>query len=838
MTEQGPWEFKIEIAALSSEVDKINLKKWSLKEGRSKVPTFKFDLTRTSDSITIDVNDDVTFWRREIGEVVWGDAWFRGYVRRINMSDKSNIVTLNCWGLLGRLKARTIYSVAWGNTHVVDKEYGLEWNSTGSRSFNQIYADLDSGLAAQTPLESVRLLSMFEYVNSAAENGTYNVNRDGINDRELAQYMVARGGILRKIWVKGFKITGTTTDLIVEIQADDGSGSPDGTNITTFTVPFADFPSGSGSEDWVEIDLLRNVSDPTALDLQFGQRFWVIFRMDAELGGDGYTFRMAKKDGAPRTRWVKTQLNAGGWEISPTFKGGMFYGTDFADEWGLVDSRAYFVQGEVDPPRVFFKKWTDEGIDIGQFSKFTGEDVPKLFTGQKLVRVSYWKGTITYATVVQRWAQSVASDLYDTLTISITEPTTKQFVIKIENADGLKAFDIMRQYAPITVRMYEDSAGLVVMEITDELEPDTATWNLYNATEKAKRTFKSGFVTSTETEVRIMAMKLFKEIFKEVDTNILIGGDGKVLGCGGDGSLVKSGSAFLGGFGGSFINGQGFSNDIWNKTKSIRQGGSVTIAGFDQSVADGPFRHANELITVRNDRLGITSDTIYAVQTLRYNNSDGQMTTLAITFVDTIFDKFIPATSPGGPTVDGGNLGDGGNEIFVSLKEGAFGIGGKSDGRTVLFGENNMSGGTDAPTTSSRAPKGAGQQPVIIRHFDASFTIDISKQYWINIGTGSPGATSLGAQVAQVAAFFAIVDTNRAEIVAYVNPPDLDLDTVWPVIITEVGLAESTGIGGAKTDVKAWDLGEPELTFDIFNPQPELTPDIQLAVCLRVFKTP
>ncbi len=823
MTQQGKYEYKLEIGALSSEVDAIRLQKWSVGLGRNKVSQCKLDLSRTADALTIDVNDRVIFYRREVGDANWGDAFFLGYVKSLGVTDVDVKLIAPCY--LGKLAARTVLRFTWGNTEVVDKDYAVTVSNISSREAKRIYCDLDSGLPAQDPLEVVKVLHLREFVNGGDGTTTIEV-KDHVTTttREVAQMFKAREGTLRKVWVKGYRESLTTSDLVVAIQA--GDTAPDGTDITSARFSQTLFGHGVGNESWVELDMLNTVSDPLKLCLIPGHTYWLVFRMYVDTSGWRYYLRCATESETPCKRLLKTNYEAGGWSKSPSQRS-LFYGIDFDGDWRVLDIYDYLLQGDLDPPRLFFLKGDQVGGDGLGTTYFRGVNFDMLYSGQTAARVTYWKGKINYATVLDKWAETFASDIYDTLDINITEPADKQFVIHGEACDGMKAFNIMRQYAPIIVRVYYNSVGNVVLEVRDELEPSD--WAAQGATWKNNRTFRHGFDVLANSAIRILSCQKYKNMVKETDTVAVVDGRGHCVGVqsGVGGHLPSCDMGIIGGVGGDFGDGIGFAVHGYDKLRTIAEGGSMSLSGVDQTYNNGIYRinNANELVKIKSTKVNLDGE--FALQDIKWTGGVGQPTKVAITFADVVYDVLIRNKGMDGGTIDfSGGWKPG---LTSNLNEPRLG------NETV---EGQGSGLTDIPHISpSLGQSVRALNDELVHWRDDSYNYDVTKYYYISIGDGVPAGVNLGNKLADTLAKAVVVSiggVNKAVIMARISEADFGLATAWPKILSEVGLATATSIGGARTAVWAKSFGIPQGTYDFWCSRPEMGRDKTIIISLTV----
>lgn len=825
MTQQDKFEYKLEIGARSTETHALYLTNWSVSMARNQVPIMDIVVSRTADSLAITTNDAVSFFRRTVGEVTWGAAVFRGFIKKRNPKGRANEVALTAYGYLEKANGRGLHSYAWGNTHIVDQEYPVTYSSSAAGHLLRCYVDLDAAQPAQVPLETVKILRLSQYVNGGDTlhwtQAVYNIAAG--NYKQCAQAFSGRG-LLRKIWVYAYRMNNNAVDLTVAIQGD-AAGVPNGTDITTFVVPKALFGIGVGNASWVEIDLLRNVTDPTLLDLVTGQTYWAVFRMDNLDATQSYQFYFGTSIVMPAATFSVFSITAP-WAPQAGNKG-FFLAMDHETCWVEIEPEDYQVNGESTPPRVWFVKWDTTMADTPSQGSFKGYDFPVLFTGQKLARISYWKGTITYATVLQQWAQAYLSDLYDTLDISITEPTTKQYCVQVENADAMAAFMIIRQYASLCVRMYLDATGNDVLEVRDEKAPDTATWNLYTATEKAKRTFMYGLDSTSDDQIRILDDDLVEELLRETNTISITDNTGRVMGVTGAGPLVSGSMGIMGGSGGRLTAGVAIADAVYGKFKVVRKSGSVRLGGIDQSVADGPFRDPNQLCYIKDTRLGF--DGIYAVQALKWGGGTGKVTGIGLTFADSVISTFLPGTFDPLDTPPSGASNAPmrpGSKFITKIKE----LFRPSDGR--YRGMVTGQGATDAPLTT-RSSRGTARAMETIYNKDLTVIWNPAMTYWIKLGTGVPAPPNLGVLQAQVMGM-PQPTADGVVLAAWFSWADFGLTSAWPMEISEVGLATSSGATGAKTAIWAKSLGVPSGTFNIFNPRPQMGRHKQVAVFIMI----
>jgi len=785
--------------------------------GQNQPSSATFVLINTTDAMTINEDDQIRFWRREVGDIAWGDTFFLGFVKGVDIDDKEFEIEAKCY--LGKIAGRKLLRFAWGNTEVVDKEYGVQYGHAAFRETTRIYAELDSGDVAQDPLEVLKVLRLQEYVNGGDGTDVFKVYDNGTTDVVLAQMFKAGEGILRKIWVKGYKDNvGSPPNLTVSIQA--GGTEPDGTDITSHTFSSVIIPTSSGNEDWIEFDMLNNVSNPYALNLIPGSTYWIVFKIATPTLSFGYYFRIVTESEQPRKRVFKSNLLSAGWSRSPSQRS-MYFGIDFEGDWLACDKMNYILQNDIDPPTIFFYK-ADEGAGDGQgVTYFRGQEFDVLFEGQKSIRATYWKGKMNYTTVLTKWAQAYFSDGYDTLDISITEPGNKQFVIHGENCGGMQAFNLIRQYCPIIVRVYYDSGGNVVLEVRDILEPDD--WAAQPAAWKNNRTFRHGFDALANSNVRILNLRRKKRMVSEVKTAIALDGRGQCSGAAGDGGMISAGAMGVIG-GGSMGDGMGFVAGAYDKIRTVASGGSMSMTGVDQTYNNGIFRNMNELVKVKSTKHGIDGE--YAIQNVQWDGGVEQPTKVSLTFADVIYDVVLRVGL-------NDSLVDFSNGLQPFLK--SYNIEPRLGDPTV---GGQGSGCTDLPGIGPSLGSSTRQLNEELIHWrDDSYSYVAGKYYYISVGNSVPAPPDLGNKVAEVLANVKIVDiagAQKAIMMVRINEADFGFNAAWPHTLTEVGLSTATSIGGAKTAVWAKSFGLPAGTFDFDQPQPVMGRDKTLCAIIIV----
>jgi hypothetical protein len=844
MTQQGKFEYKLTIGALSSEVaGQLMLKKWKISEGRSidNYPRADFTLRLNASSMAVANEDVVRYWRREYGEATWGPTFYLGTVTRTDVNRKDAEVTIESEGYLGVVKKRSLSSISWGNVHIVDKVYPARIIATGNY-LNRLYAELDAGSPAQVPLESVKVCILDEMVTGGRTTNTISVWNFGAgNNQKVAQQFIGRNSTIRRFWVRGY-VNNTNQDLRVSIQADSG-GVPSGVEIAAYEIPNNLFGIGAGAEAWVEVDLLFNVTDPTHLTMAAIAPYWLVFSI-TNIDNTVFDLRLAEFDPTPKHRTMQSNNSGAGWAYFRTQQS-LFYAIDFEDDWeelvfGL--GHDYDVQGDINAPLLIFYKTDYQLGDPGGLFYFQGKVFPVLFDGQNLIRVSYWRGYMTYSTVLQYWAQTMASNLYNILDISITEPATKQFCIQAQNADGFTVFKLLRQYGAFYVRIYENAAGQVVLEIRDERVPQLGVWNVIYSTipESDAHTFVMGLdAPASPDRVRIVDISSFKELVSSNDISVIKDAHGNIVSVIGTGSITGAGVSTLGGFGGKLSDGQAFNQVLEALRHTIKEGGRVMLSGTNQTMAIGAFRHSNELVMITDSIQG-WNQKLFAVQGMKWTGGNKATTRVELTFSDVVFTVFTGDENPGGPSLPPGNLTGKGN-IFSQLRGGlgsGFAAGPDGRARTGF----SLQGATDAPTRATSMAGMSMRASENIFHADATVVHDDTKFWWIRMGTGTPpggGSHALGAQILEVIAKYQVIGA-WTYLTAVIHAADvLPWRGVWPKVISEVGLAYSDDeVKTGLTAVKAYSIGVPSGTKDIFGPQPELGPDKTIFVTLKVIPSP
>lgn len=845
MTVQGKYEYKLTIGAYSSETaGQLRLKKASIREGRSirDFPKAQFDIHMTASALAIANEDVVRFWRREVGEATWGACFFRGIVTRTVQKRRYNEVSILAEGYMRELGKRSLPFIAWGNTHIVDKTYLIHRYLSGS-NLTRLWVNLDAGLPAQVPLESVRYLRLEEMVTGGSSDGlitVYNVAAN--NRREIAQQFMARNGELRKIWVKGYVTAAGTQALKVAIQIDVG-GAPSGVDITSYNLPSTAFGIGAANEGWAQIDYLANVTDPLKLVLQSGQPFWLVLSL-ANADATVYDLRYAIANPTPTLRTMKTALNGAAWAYNAAEQS-LFYAIDYEGDWhecSLGYGHDYDVAGAVDPPLLIFYKTDHLAGELSGTYYFQGVTFPVLFEAQALVRVSYWKGTITYATVVTKWAQTLLSDLYNALDVSITEPANKQYCIQAEAVDGFAIFELMRQYAPMYARIYENAAGQVILEVRDERAPLDAVWNAIYAAgaERDSRTFVNGLDSPASPDrVRIVDFETYTELLSNTDVHVIKETVGNIVSVVGSGSVIRSGLSMMGGFGSKLVDSQAFADLLQTEGHTTRAGGRVVLSGIDQTMAREVFRYANQLLKLTDSKNGWAAK-IFAIGFISWTMGGKGVSRVEIEFVDQVLTVYTPDETPAGPW-GGGGVYDQADGMFQRLK-GGLSAGFKSGADRRSTSSMVAGGVTDAPTSEISLAATSKRATEILLHEDATVTYNASKVWWIRMGTGTPPggpAKALGAQVLEVPASYHLA-SGWAHLTAMVHPADvLPWRGAWPQVLTEVGIAWSNDIAKAGlTAVGAYSLGVPSGAKDIFAPPPELGPDRKIAVTIKISPAP
>lgn len=828
MTVKGKNEYKLTIGSLSSETpgDKLFLKHISFTGKKLDPSTASITIGLNSSSLAVATDDIVRYYVREYGEGSWGSSLFTGYILVLSKDDEKGEITIEARALLQRAKDRDIISAAWGNTHIVDKEYAVTNTLGGTGEAARTYFDLDAGEPAQVPLEAVRALFMNQYVNG----GTNPLSQACVwyvaagADQSMAQEFIAQDGPLRKIWLKGYRLNNNAVDLKLEIQTD-SNGAPSGTVVTSYVIPYTDFALALG---WVEIDLLRHVTDPKKLNLTVGDQYWAVLTLNAADPSQIYYFEIFTSDPYPKGSFTLFNTAGAGWARIAGLKCARF-GMDFEGDWEYTSE--YECYGENNPPRVYLGK-TDQVAGDGGVNVVKGKIPPLLFSGQKSARVSYWKGNITYNTVLQKWFDTVVSDIFTSASISVTNPTIKAYCIQIENANGLEALRKLRELVPFVIRNYTNGAGQEILEITDELQPTTANWNLYSAPQKAQRTVKSGNDTTTISEVKILDNKFTEEYLRENFNIAIRGAGGGILGAYGDGSMIGGMALISGLAGGKSSVGTNLSAQICDKRKTVRKGGSIKLGGVSQNTVTGPFRSPNELIFIVNSKCGINS--VYSCEEIRWEDGIGKTAEITITLTDQTLDIYFSSLKAGGPTAN------------APMQSHAPGLGGLKDTLGSPVGNLRSEFGglgkgiIDTPLVKLSDKGSASRAEDLISHKDGGLVYNDALFYWIRIGTGVPAGNNLGNQVAEILADVSEISVGEplAALIGKFRPGDFGFGASFPMTITEIGIATSAALDGPKTAIAAKSLGVPSGTYTIFSPRPEITNVKALAVSYRIANPP
>jgi len=846
----GKYQYKVLVGAKSTETDSLFLKSWKLTDGRNEIPEMEMQFSDTTDAESILEDQVVEMYRREAGEGSWGDSCFIGTVRSINKPLRESLVIVRAEGYLGNVFERTIPNAGWGNTHVVDQAIGVDFTLTSGAIIRQS-VELDNNLPPQVPLERLRYLMVQEGIWWCSGAWVaFTIYDTGGTSRKVAQQFMAHSGELRKFWVKGYQNAGNAADLIVEVQTDT-AGVPSGTVVSTYTVPKASFGVGVGNESYVEIDLLTHVADPTTLRMMPGQIYWLVLRASAAGANNYYYIRATDTTCGPNNTRMKTSVNGAAYALDAN-SASLIFMMDFESHWVDLDMTRgeYMVETlKNNNNTIFFVRKTLLANDVGgqfNWNKWAVQ-APILYTGQKLVRATYWKGTMTYATVLQKWADAVISDITSTISISITEPATKQFCIVLENATGLDALKSMLQYCPVVVRIYKTAAGVITMEIRDALAPTPAVWtSAYTLAQRDARTFYDGRDTTTQGYIRIADGSVFRNLVKKVETVILkdaagniLSGVGSILGSGK--STFQSAISILGGTGAGLTSPvQGGSYCI-ETALTVEIGGNITVEGIDQSMATGPFRHANELCYVYISRKGVGT-TIYAINGMQWSGGVGKPTKLILAFINQQWtNRFVSTDKTIGFMVNGSL------EKLKVLPSGSTLTQGRVKAgvsRNSLDGKmtNRLepAGATDCPTSGLEDIGTAGislRADMPIMHRDATHTYLPAKVYYLQLGTGTPGGGVLGYKVAEIVAQAVQLSSGFVVIQGKFRRDDFNLASSWPLTITEFGLGYAddnfkTGF----TQVGAYTVGSPGAGKSTFGIQPEVIPGRRVTVIIQVTK--
>lgn len=848
MTRQGyKFEYKVLIGAKSSETDKIYLKEWITSDARNDIPQFEFTLVDTTDAETIIEGQTVEFYRREYGEGSWGDSFFIGEVRSVEKPLRADTVIVRGIGLLGRCLEKNIPHASWGNTHIVDEAIPITF-AIANGKVSRISGELDNDLAPQVPLERLRYLKMEEGIWGF--NGipsTFIIYDTGAASRKVAQSFIGHASELRKMWLKGYQDAANNADLIFEIQTDN-QGVPSGTVVATYTMSRATWGAGVGNEAWMEVNFLANVADPTTLRLWAGGTYWIVMRVSAQGANNSFTIECTDSTFGPNNTRAKESVNAAAYALNAN-KAAVIFGLDFESEWIDLDytKREYWVEQLKNGNQTLFLLRQDvTAWDVG--GKFDWKkDAPMVFSGQPIIRATYWKGTITYATALQKWAEAVASDIYLTLNITLTEPSLKQFCLQLENTTGMDALKSMLQYCPVVVRIYKNAAGNIIMDIKDALAPTAAVWNAtYNATQKGLRTFYDGRDSpASQAYVRIVDGKVFHNLTSKKESLIVKDSGGNIISAvgsiGGSGkSTLLSGTTIIGGAGSVFNPSNTLAASTCIETAVVADvGGSIQLEGIDQSILQGPFRWCNELCYVKISRKGI--DGYYAVSGIKWSGGTGKPTKLELAFINQIYttsfvttDKAVGLMGSGLSLVKTKDLPGGSTFQLGVIKAGVSrnGVDGKSTSKLYPAGVS------DCPTSGIEDISGSGistRADMPIMHRDGTHTYLPAKVYSIQIGTGAPGGGNLGHKVAEVLAQAVGLPTGYVVIQAKFRVEDLLLSSTWPQTITEFALAYSDdNFGANKVQVGAYTVGSPGAGKSTFGIQPDLIPGRRVTVAIQV----
>jgi hypothetical protein len=846
----GTYQHKVIIGSMSTETDELRLKSWTLGDGRNEVPEIELNFVDTEDAEAIEEDDIVEMYRRESGEATWGDTFFYGYVRSITKPLRKNEVSVRCIGILGVMFERQIPFAVWGNTHIVDETLPIAL-TLNNGYVQRLTATLDADKAPQVPLERLRLLLIREGVWAALTPGVWRVFDQGAGvNTKVAQSFIAGSGEFRKVWLKGYQNAGgNVADLVCEIQTDN-NGVPSGTIVATLTSPRANWGVGVGNESWVELDFFAAASDATQLVLQSGSMYWIVLRVSAAGANNYFELRCsATADMLPLSRRGVESVNGGAYIVNAA-KFAIYYGMDFESHWIDLDytKGEYKIEDDAGGAHLiyFVLRQLQGGDQCGQYSWRRDGTVPILFTGQKLVRATYWKGTITYATVFQSWAKAIVSDLYTVLDISITEPATKQYCIQLENSNGLDALETLAKNCPVVARVYKSAAGAVTLEVRDAKFPNATTWNLYSSAQKSVRTFyDSRDSPVSQNYVRIVDGQVFRNFKKAAETAIIRNMGGDVLAAGGGaagtGKSLQRGSVFLtGGIGVGYGDFAGQTIQLADAGMETEVGGNVTLEGLDQSLATGPFRHCNELVYLKISRKGI--DGIFCVKGVRWSGGTGKPTALELGFLNPEWIYRTPSVDRIGGLKDGSTLGR-----IEGITRGLTGLGGRIRMGSDRQREDGSSGcpahhsGASECPTSLREDIGAVgvslRADIPLMYREPTHTYLPSKVYFLEVGTGTPAGVNLGYKIGQVRAKAFVMASGFVMLQAQLRKNDIGLNRSWPQVISEIGFGYADDYAGTNfVQVAAYSVNPTSGAGNIWAERPEFIPGRRVTLAIQVVK--
>lgn len=844
------YENKLLIGAKSSLTDKLYIKGWGVTDGRNEIPEMEITLADTADAETLTEDMVVEWYRRAVGEATWGDSFFYGYVRAIKKPLRKNEITLQCVGVLGVMFERAIPFAAWGNTHIVDELLAVTL-TTLNGYVQRLTMDLDANLAPQVPLERLRLLLIQEGVWASLTPAVWRVQNIAGTVINVAQSFIARPGEMRKLWLKGYQNNGgNVSDLTIQIQTDNG-GVPSGTVAATINSARGNWGVGAGNESWVELDFIGGVGDPSMLQLVTGAMYWIVLSVPTQGPQNWYEFRAAgTSDMLPLARRGKDNLNGGAYAVNAN-KFALYYGFDFEGDWIDLDytKGEYTVADAVSGAHTvyFILRQLQAADQIGQYSWRREGQVPILYTGQKIVRATYWKGQLTYATVFQQWAKAIASDLYATLDISVTEPASKQYCIQLENSNGLDALNTLANNCPAVARVYKSAAGSVTLEVRDARFGITPVWTaIYTAPQRDIRTFYDGRDSpASQSFIRIVDGSVFRNFVKKVESAMFKDMGGNILSAigsvAGTGKSTQLMSSFVFDGKGSFFNAPaGAAESLLGAAITVQTGGDITVEDIDQSMAQGPLRDANQLIYVKISRKGV--DGVFAVKGIRWSGGIGQPTKLEIGFLNPDFAYRAPSLDKVTGVDNSSSLGKLKGTIDGTV--GGFGRLRYSADRQKEDGHNSCpqqpAGVTDCPTSGLESIGTAGMSvradmPIMQRY--GAHTYLPAKVYFLQIGTGAPGGGSCGYKIAEVRAKAFTMASGFVVLQAQIRRNDIGLARAMPQTITEIGLKYADDYAGTNpVQVGAWSINQVSGAGDIWGEQPEVLPGRRVTVAIQVTK--
>ena len=251
--------------------------------------------------------------------------------------------------------------------------------------------------------------------------------------------------------------------------------------------------------------------------------------------------------------------------------------------------------------------------------------------------------------VLAAWADRCGSELWDRVDIDVTEPVAFPKSIKIFKGYALDIFKIIRRFAAVYVRVYEDVEGVRVLEMRDELDPervDRKKWDADMAdTHEYRRTFGAPKRPPPEQRKYPTA-----EIYSKMEGSwrgfAVVGPQGGILGqAGGEVDLYMEVEGLKGSA--KKLAARGYAC-----IATPRRCGWIRLTHLEKSASTGPYRTPNDLLRIRDNARGTGG--LYAVQRLHWAQARGKgnrwlPASVRLVLADRLHSPYIPAAMPGGP---------------------------------------------------------------------------------------------------------------------------------------------------------------------------------------------